>query len=355
MKKSTGVLLLAGVLLIGGCGKKAPESSPAPEDSVITSDAASQAPSSSPASEISSAPAAESGTASAPESKAESAAAGVTDSTASAAESVESAAADSTAGAVESTAGNAESVPSEEPNFKISMLEEGVPFSFGSHTVAVYADADEYGDIESLTVALDGQELSTETWAYSVTPVLIERGTKATLMIQLTSDNDWRLMNFYDVGGASPSLLAEFGNMGFAVDYNDFSVIYPEDPDKILLSTRVDLMSTYSAQRYYHLDEEGMPVSDELYTIVTYGDNPLTVREAVTVKAVDAAGNETGDKVLNVGDTITLEKTDGKSFVDVKVSDGSMARIYVDTSQGWPQTVNGSDVQALFDGMRFAG
>ena len=72
--------------------------------------------------------------------------------------------------------------------------------------------------------------------------------------------------------------------------------------------------------------------------------NPKTGR--VTDEGVD----------IEEGTKLKIFRTDAKSIVDLKTEDDEIIRIEVDTvSGGWPQTIDGTRIEKLFDGIRFAG
>ena len=68
------------------------------------------------------------------------------------------------------------------------------------------------------------------------------------------------------------------------------------------------------------------------------------------------AAAESSERVeIPAGEELILYRTDNSSYVDMKRADGSICRLEVDLSRGWPQKVNGMDAEECFDGMMFAG
>ena len=66
-------------------------------------------------------------------------------------------------------------------------------------------------------------------------------------------------------------------------------------------------------------------------------------------------GQDTGeDYDIPSGTTITIVSTDGETYIDVKLPDGSIARLHF-TSFDYPGEVEGTSVEDLFSGLVYAG
>ena len=80
----------------------------------------------------------------------------------------------------------------------------------------------------------------------------------------------------------------------------------------------------------------------------------MATKQDVTGVLVDEEGRETGNKyTIPSGTEVTICATDGKSFVDLRVGEEKV-RVYV-VCDIWPQTIDGVDIEELFDGILFAG
>ena len=126
------------------------------------------------------------------------------------------------------------------------------------------------------------------------------------------------------------------------------------DPACMYLSTRMDLMSSYSAFRAYQAGGDGMPVPLTDYYEISSGIT-LTSKVALTGEAVDTqTGQTTGEeKEIPAGSKCSFWHTNGTDTVDMMLEDGTAVRFHV--TREWPQTVNGIDLLEAFDGTMFAG
>ena len=73
----------------------------------------------------------------------------------------------------------------------------------------------------------------------------------------------------------------------------------------------------------------------------------------VTVSLVSEAGKNIGKTTLKTGDKVTYYRTDNESWADLKLSDGSIARVNVVCQDG-RRTVDGIDIEKVFDGIEYA-
>ena len=49
------------------------------------------------------------------------------------------------------------------------------------------------------------------------------------------------------------------------------------------------------------------------------------------------------------------KKTDGTTYVDAELSDGTMCRIHIETAEGFPHTIDGVDEHEYFESIPYAG
>ena len=132
----------------------------------------------------------------------------------------------------------------------------------------------------------------------------------------------------------------------------------PTDPKKVFLSHGVDILSTYTAGRYYSFDGTGTaaPLSD-WDDIILYDESAynITLKQDATLPKVDPATLEANGEIsIPAGSKLTFVRTDSERTVDMKTEDGTEVRI-TQEGDGWPYTVNGIEIDDLFDGMMFAG
>ena len=230
--------------------------------------------------------------------------------------------------------------------------------------LSVWASMDEYGTYEALKVSMKGVETSKDIWAYSYDPYILHTTDgKNYLYVICGSDNDYRMLEVFDLNGSSAVYVGEVNNCGLRAQLLDASsYLYGEelltDPENFYLESRMEVLSTYSASRKYHVGADGMPVADEDFYQVdasTYEwREALTAKKDVPCVQVAEDGSVTADNaVIPAGTKLTLYRTDGSSLVDLKAGD-TLYRIEVDHSE-WPYTINGVEEEEYFDGVMYAG
>lgn len=230
--------------------------------------------------------------------------------------------------------------------------------------LSVWASMDEYGTYEALKVSMKGVETSKDIWAYSYDPYILHTTDgKNYLYVICGSDNDYRMLEVFDLNGSSAVYVGEVNNCGLRAQLLDASsYLYGEelltDPENFYLESRMEVLSTYSASRRYHVGADGMPVADEDFYQVdtsTYEwREALTAKKDVPCVQVAEDGSVTADNaVIPAGTKLTLYRTDGSSLVDLKAGD-TLYRIEVDHSE-WPYTINGVEEEEYFDGIMYAG
>lgn len=228
----------------------------------------------------------------------------------------------------------------------------------------VWASMDEYGTYEALKVSMNGVETGKDIWAYSYDPYILHTADgKNYLYVICGSDNDYRMLEVFDLNGSSAVYVGEVNNCGLRAQLLDASsYLYGEelltDPENFYLESRMEVLSTYSASRRYHVGADGMPVADEDFYQVdasTYEwREALTAKKDVPCVQVAEDGSVTADNaVIPAGTKLTLYRTDGSSLVDLKAGD-TLYRIEVDHSE-WPYTINGVEEEEYFDGIMYAG
>lgn len=186
-----------------------------------------------------------------------------------------------------------------------------------------------------------------ETWAYSANGYIVHAGDTELLAVQASSDNDYQL--FYLIN-------LDPDNLQDAVQYNEhFPSVNPTCSDPIRLGRRGELLSTYSTDRLYRFTEEGgLEPLESWYTIRSF-NFALTSLQEITVNEVsEESGESIGQKTVPAGSTYRFLRTDNESWVDMTLEDGSIVRLTIDHSE-WPVTVNGIDMEELFEDMIFAG
>ena len=233
------------------------------------------------------------------------------------------------------------------PAFETSVID--------GRTISLYGNASEYDGYDSVTVSVDGEETTDEVYTYSFSPTLLHWQGQDYLYVELYEDNDYRDILVYNLLG-KPVKTADTGYGHSSYYDQDAGFSYSAaltDPGNMPLSVRTGLLGTSSGERFYKVGLNGIPDPLELYYRFTW-PRTLTLKEDFKFDEVDEAGNTIGEADVPAGTEMAMTRTDDQSFVDLSFDEGRLARAYV-TAESWPQTVNGRDIEEIFDGVVFAG
>ena len=243
--------------------------------------------------------------------------------------------------------------------------------------VLVTGNIGEYGAHDSITVSMDGKELVIPQYGYVLEPHLLCRDGKYWLYLFNRGENDFSTLHVLDMNGSSPKetgtvegISREFRILKESewVDYDyekaheeesaedDHRSVLITDPDNIRLDEHMELLSTYSASAVYAMQADGSPANKEAYYEIYNGDSfRLTLKQDAEFPEADPETlADKGTAALPAGTEIGFYRTDGKDTVWFLLGDGRCIRVKLDDTD-WPQPVNGTDADELFDGMIFAG
>lgn len=218
---------------------------------------------------------------------------------------------------------------------------------------------DEYGFGGAITVTCDGQTFDTAEvdkdasdaygayGAYASEGYVLHTSDGRTyLYLQHLDDNDYRYVNVFRLDQGRPSYV---GYEGMAW-YNTQIL----DPDSFMLYTRLDVLGTYYGMKRYHVDEAGLPASDDEAYVINESSMIRSTRDlAVTI--LEKNGSETEATVLS-GTGYTIFRTDGASYADAHLNDGRDCRIQIkEGSRGWGWDIDGVSEEECFEWLPYAG
>ncbi len=228
--------------------------------------------------------------------------------------------------------------------------------------------ADSYG-YEGFKVCVDDSECAVEQYIYSMNAYLIHREDGKNYIYVITqTDNDYEILNVFAISDKKASAAGTLNGTGIGTVYHEvydegkydpeksYMEIFPLiDPESFALDTRMNLMSTYSAVRSYRVGNDGVPEPLTDYYEIRV-ERELTSRVPLAAEVVDTTtGEATGEqKEIPAGSKCRLWHTNGVDTVDLMLEDGSAVRVNV-VADGWPQTVNGKELEEVFEGTMFAG
>ena len=172
--------------------------------------------------------------------------------------------------------------------------------------------------------------------------------------------NDLMGVHVYDL---NTGLIREIGVDYFAQpivenDDRDFS-LYKEyafyDPGNMLFASKFDIIASFNAIRSYHVGTTGMPVSDDgIYEIGLVSNwAPITCKMDFECSFLDSEGYLKKGTVRS-GETFELLRTDGRTWIDARISDGRTVRLEISGDSN-SLKINGIPAEELFKELMYAG
>lgn len=263
----------------------------------------------------------------------------------------------------------------EEPSlFKTDYAYEGAYISYITETENKYgiggtvqsvgasrSGYEEDGYYQSVDIHKGDETISIDDIYYYSTISFLSHSDKGDYMFVITNmDNDYRVFYIADLNGEAPVLIDKDEELSYTFkDYFDtdngiYGIVLPLDPDSMEFSVRCDLLSTYNAYGEFEISDKGTLENKDVYFLIPDGCDLRSIA-SLQSDIVDEAGNIKERSVtIPEGEEYTLYRTDGKSIVDAKLSDGRIIRMEV--SPDYPHVVNGMiDENELFETLYYAG
>ncbi len=235
-----------------------------------------------------------------------------------------------------------------------------------------YSEDDRYGYLTAIEIEynLVGKTFEGFDDPYDMRFSLIHEDGK-TFLLNVYQEYDYSFMETYTLYDGKVKDNGGISGCPASIPYDeiekgDHSV--PDrlvtDPDHIPVDSTTDMLSTCGSSREYHIDKNGKiePI-DTYYTIGEDNRFTITLKMDLTgVPVVDGKTHEETSETVDLksGDKITMEYTDGDTYVDCETKDGKLVRIklYHEPDE-WQKHVkqDGKDIPVndAFDDMRFAG
>ena len=163
----------------------------------------------------------------------------------------------------------------------------------------------------------------------------------------------------FDLNGGDVKAVSELSFTKPLVDFGEdnYGVYKWVHPDHLVLGSRFDMMSTFNASRAYFVGSDGMPdTNQEFYYVLTDAAyEPLVAKTDIPCVFIDEAGDVVEeDAVIPAGDNLWNYRTNGENIYDVKLSDGTIARLNVEDGEESRQ-INGVDIDELVEMTYYAG
>lgn len=224
-------------------------------------------------------------------------------------------------------------------------------------TISIAGDRGDDMMIDGFTVSVDGAECEIGQYGYDCVPFLMRTADgRSILYLEIQMDNDIRQTAVLDLTGGAPDSY-DILDAGFPSRWEDMvtTTRYPADTDCFRLSHRINFLGTYSGERDYGISNgsTGEPLTDIWQ--VEYS-HPIVVKEALPAYPVDPETGDVSETAAEVpaGEEISVTATDGQTWADMVREDGSIVRVYEDSSS-WPHTIDGRDEAEFFETLYYAG
>ena len=239
-------------------------------------------------------------------------------------------------------------------------------------------------DCLSVLISVDGKETDSDSWSYRIDTYLIKVQNKVYLYLFEHHENDYVTLKVYDFAKEDfvendnanlyipgKSSFEERDNISFC---ESTSPVF-SNPEKVRMASRLDTLSTYEGTKEYHVNESGIPVTEDDYydvevsfLIKTLEDIPChivsgedmntaksgTIPAGTFVKIISA----TEDKVFVVKAVgyAPDENNDMYGFYEDENTKYNTEEMYcIQLDEEFGNTLNGRDVWDLFDGLMYAG
>lgn len=200
--------------------------------------------------------------------------------------------------------------------------------------------------VTTLTLRGKNAVILQEGSVFSEDSYLARLGDTYYYLVQESIENDYQSLCLQVIrsdGTFGPQ--KRIDNLGFPR-----SGVQSADPASLRLVRRVNLLSSYNAWDTFALTKEGEVRSSSkkgLLHIIGMRDYPLILKKDHRFELANGKGRIR----LKAGEKLTLCRTDGEHFVDLKTEKKKVIRVYLDEDH----RIDGIDESELFDGLRYAG
>lgn len=231
----------------------------------------------------------------------------------------------------------------------------------GDHTpeeMVVFTQTnDEYGDFDGYTVGINGVNEKVECDGYSIDSTFIHTSSGDFLYIKTIGSSDDNRLDIIELKKSGPVLKDTIDGLAFAnaepIEEDDYSGgILTYNPGNIVFTSRVDMIGTNFVKAFYTIDDGGRPeVFGDVYEFVSHyclSPNTDITFEARSIET----GMPMGEVTVTAGSNMYMYYTDGKTYVDFLLEDGTCARLAFDG--GDSAYYNGVFVGDMFDGVIYA-
>lgn len=216
-------------------------------------------------------------------------------------------------------------------------------------------------------IIVDGKNYDFTEDAYSFNSYLICKAGKYYLIEIGLEDNDYHTLSVYSIDKDGVKLVKDRmdGLSGRISAYYDgydedepmykFSESAPTfyNPDRFYVTVRDDIISTVNSTAQVSFNEDGsLTVKDDLYTV--FYKIRLKLKKDLKVEKLKEYGVSDKETTLKAGTELEIAASNNQNEVILKTDDGQLVKVKVEVEE-WPRTIDGVDIEEIFDGTIFAG
>ncbi len=227
-----------------------------------------------------------------------------------------------------------------------------------SYTFYDIADEQNAGDSDGLVVTGKNGDKKVEDYFSGYDVYLVRAEGSHFILADLHGMSDWHHICTFKLedGNVADAVTIDADAMGGYFDEaaDEYYNICPTNSKALLLGNRMDLLSTYDGYKTYMIGADGNATSnDPFYSIKA--SYVLTSVKPIDCELVDEAGSTQGKETVPEGSNYSFVRTDGSSFVDMKLDDGRMVRIALEKdTENWGYKIGGVNAEDLFEMLYYA-
>lgn len=226
--------------------------------------------------------------------------------------------------------------------------------------IQFYGNWSSYGDTKDKhVISVNDQEIEFDAWSFELDGKFIHTADGGSyLYIQDVSENDCRSITVYDLSNDNVQRVDSITKGWYSEEYDKENYEYREqiltDLEQFKLATRTDVLSTVDSYKNYRVGQNGMPeTEDEWYVIGR--ELIFTAKKDIVVDKVDEKTGEIGGTAtIKAGKPVVYYRVNNENTAELRLKDGSVVRVVVDKNN-WPYSINGENIEDLFEGLIFAG
>ena len=213
-----------------------------------------------------------------------------------------------------------------------------------------------------ITLNVDDAEITLSDYSYDSKAILVHMNKGENYMYTQVGIEETNEIHIHKLSSFGAKKLHIFdGSLRYMYDMDTElgSQKVFTNPMSFELSHMSSVISTVNSYRSYFVNKEGIPqhfADQNLYIVDSDWGTKYTLLRPLEVEIIDSkTGKVKETKTLKEGDKLTYYRTDSEKICDLKLSDGKIARIEIDVANTWPRTINGVNIEEIFEGIEFAG